>query len=137
MTRRAPLPEWWWDQEVGVRRVVAGMVAVIVVGLVASLLFEGGPDEFERALDDLSDDRVEMWDEVAECESGQDWDAATGNGFFGGLQITADTWTEVGGEDLPHEASRAEQIVRAEDILALQGWQAWPSCSVQLGLAGA
>jgi hypothetical protein len=35
---------------------------------------------------------------------------------------------------MPHHASRAEQIRVAENLLDMQGWGAWPTCSRQLGL---
>ena len=37
---------------------------------------------------------------------------------------------------LAHQASREEQIVVAERVLAQQGWGAWPACSRKLGLRG-
>ena len=75
-----------------------------------------------------------VWDRVAECESGGNWQINTGNGFYGGLQFTIDSWNWVGGSGMPHEASKEEQISRAEILLDRQGWEAWPACSRQLGL---
>ncbi len=75
-----------------------------------------------------------VWDVLAACESSGDWQANTGNGFYGGLQFLPESWAMVGGSGLPHEASREEQIHRAERLLALQGWKAWPVCSVMVGL---
>ncbi len=75
-----------------------------------------------------------VWDRLAECESNGNWSINTGNGFYGGLQFTLDSWEWVGGTGYPHEASREEQIARAEILLERQGWSAWPSCSQQLGL---
>lgn len=75
-----------------------------------------------------------VWDRVAECESGGNWQIDTGNSFYGGLQFTIDSWNWVGGSGMPHEASKAEQIRRAEILLDRQGWVAWPACSEQLGL---
>ena len=77
---------------------------------------------------------VATWDRLAQCESGGNWSIDTGNGFYGGLQFTVDSWRAVGGSGMPHEASKQEQINRAERLLAKQGWGAWPSCSSQLGL---
>jgi len=74
------------------------------------------------------------WAALAECESGGDWQINTGNGFYGGLQFSLTSWQGVGGSGYPHEASVAEQIHRAELLQAVQGWGAWPSCSVQVGL---
>jgi hypothetical protein len=35
------------------------------------------------------------WGPVAECESGRDWRANTGNGYYGGLQFSISTWNAV------------------------------------------
>ncbi|GAA3286140.1 transglycosylase family protein [Nesterenkonia halobia] len=77
-----------------------------------------------------------VWDQLAQCESGGDWSANTGNGFYGGLQFTPSSWAAVGGSGMPHEASKAEQIQRAEKLQSMQGWGAWPACSAKLGLSG-
>ncbi len=75
-----------------------------------------------------------VWDALAECESGGEWGSNTGNGYYGGLQFSLSSWHAVGGDDYPHEHGRAEQIRRAETLLAEQGWGAWPACSSELGL---
>jgi hypothetical protein len=74
------------------------------------------------------------WTGVAECESGGDWSINTGNGYYGGLQFSLSSWRAVGGSGYPHEHSREEQIYRAELLLDAQGWNAWPTCSSELGL---
>lgn len=68
------------------------------------------------------------WDAVAACESGGDWRADTGNGFYGGLQFKPATWKEFGGKGSPAQASRAEQIAVANRLLAARGPAAWPKC---------
>lgn len=75
-----------------------------------------------------------VWDALAACESGGNWAINTGNGFYGGLQFTPSSWQAVGGSGLPNQASREEQIMRAEALQARQGWGAWPVCSAKLGL---
>lgn len=75
-----------------------------------------------------------VWDQLAQCESGGNWAINTGNGFYGGLQFTLSSWQAVGGSGYPHLASREEQIARAEQLLAIQGWGAWPACTAKLGL---
>ncbi|MPY11983.1 transglycosylase family protein [Arthrobacter bussei] len=77
------------------------------------------------------------WDALAQCESGGNWGINTGNGFSGGLQFTPSTWAAFGGQGAPQNASREQQIAVAENVLAGQGWGAWPSCSAQLGLSSA
>lgn len=79
------------------------------------------------------------WDKLAQCESSGNWAINTGNGFSGGLQFTPSTWRAFGGAafaPVAHQASREEQIVVAEKVLAGQGWGAWPSCSKKMGLTG-
>ena len=68
------------------------------------------------------------WDAVAQCESGGNWSIATGNGYYGGLQFSMSTWRANGGSGSPHQASRAEQIRVAENVLRTQGIGAWPVC---------
>lgn len=75
-----------------------------------------------------------VWDQIAACESGGNWSTNTGNGYYGGLQFSLSTWRAVGGSGLPSDASREEQIARAETVLARQGWGAWPACTARLGL---
>jgi LysM repeat protein len=75
-----------------------------------------------------------VWDRLANCESGGNWATNTGNGFYGGLQFTLSSWQGVGGSGYPSQASRTEQIARAQKLLASQGWNAWPACSTQLGI---
>jgi hypothetical protein len=65
---------------------------------------------------------------VAECESGQRWSIATGNGFYGGLQFTLRSWAGVGGRGYPHQATRLEQMYRGVLLLRSQGRRAWPVC---------
>jgi uncharacterized protein YgiM (DUF1202 family) len=74
------------------------------------------------------------WDELARCESSGNWSINTGNGYYGGLQFSLQTWRGFGGTGMPHQASRLEQIKIAERVLAVQGWGAWPACSRKLGL---
>lgn len=76
------------------------------------------------------------WDKLAQCESTQNWDANTGNGYRGGLQFSDATWRQYGGHQYAtsaDQASRAEQIAVAQRVQQEQGWQAWPHCSKKLG----
>ncbi|MEV3930135.1 transglycosylase family protein [Streptomyces sp. NPDC049944] len=78
------------------------------------------------------------WDRVAECESGGMWSADLGNGYYGGLQFSQDTWSAYGGTAYAARAdlaSRSQQIAVAEKMLDDKGPQAWPSCAVISGLA--
>jgi LysM repeat protein len=75
-----------------------------------------------------------VWDRLAQCESGGNWSINTGNGYSGGLQFSQSSWRAVGGSGSAHQASKSEQIARAEMLKARQGWGAWPACSAKLGL---
>ncbi|MFE1485195.1 transglycosylase family protein [Streptomyces fimicarius] len=78
------------------------------------------------------------WDRVAECESGGMWSADLGNGYYGGLQFSQETWSAYGGTAFAPRAdlaSRSQQISVAEKVLDDQGPKAWPSCAVISGLA--
>ncbi|MGP3952789.1 transglycosylase family protein [Streptomyces sp. 7N604] len=80
---------------------------------------------------------TDTWDRVAQCESGGMWSADTGNGYFGGLQFTQETWEQYGGRDYAPSAdlaSRAQQISVAEKVLAVEGPEAWPNCATNAGL---
>jgi len=77
------------------------------------------------------------WNRLAQCESSGRWHINTGNGFYGGLQISASTWKGYGGKryaSLPNRASKAQQIRIAEKIKRGQGWGAWPVCSRRIGV---
>jgi hypothetical protein len=75
-----------------------------------------------------------VWDRLAECESGGNWSINTGNGYYGGLQFSLNSWRGVGGSGYPHEHSREEQIKRGKMLKANGGWGHWPSCAAKLGL---
>ncbi|WP_369144623.1 transglycosylase family protein [Streptomyces sp. R44] len=76
------------------------------------------------------------WDRVAECESGGQWSANFGNGMYGGLQFTQDSWERNGGlayAPSPDLASRAQQIAVAEKALDA-GSNDWATCAPIAGL---
>ncbi|MGV9942633.1 transglycosylase family protein [Streptomyces sp. NPDC003401] len=80
---------------------------------------------------------VDTWDKVAACESTNDWNINTGNGYYGGLQFTRSTWEAYGGTRYAPRADLAtkdQQIAVAERVLDGQGPGAWPTCSVRAGL---
>ncbi|MEV5428623.1 transglycosylase family protein [Streptomyces sp. NPDC052701] len=77
------------------------------------------------------------WDRVAECETGGAWSQNSGNGYYGGLQVTQEDWEAYGGLDYAasaDQASRSQQIAVAERILADQGVGAWGTCGLTAGL---
>ncbi|MFD9210822.1 transglycosylase family protein [Streptomyces sioyaensis] len=77
------------------------------------------------------------WDKVAQCESAGVWSADSGNGYYGGLQLTQEMWDNYGGSayaSRPDLASRAQQIAVAESILDHRGPDVWSSCAQSAGL---
>ena len=80
---------------------------------------------------------TKTWKRLAKCESGGRWHIDTGNGYYGGLQISGGTWRAFGGKkyaDNAHRASMRQQIKVAQRIKRHQGWGAWPSCSRRIGV---
>ena len=71
------------------------------------------------------------WSAIAACESGGNWGANTGNGFYGGLQFAQQTWLGYGGGQYASSANLAtpaQQIAVAQRVLGGQGIGAWPVC---------
>jgi Transglycosylase-like domain len=79
-----------------------------------------------------------VWDTLAQCETGGNWSHPTvSGGFSGGLMFHYATWNANGGRAFAATASgatREQQIIVAERVLANSGWGAWPGCSRKLGL---
>ncbi|GAA3307344.1 LysM peptidoglycan-binding domain-containing protein [Streptomyces cinereospinus] len=79
------------------------------------------------------------WGCVAQCESGGNWHINTGNGYYGGLQFSPSTWKAFGGLKYAPRAdlaTRQQQIAVAREVVAVQGWGAWPVCATRYGLKG-
>ncbi|MFJ2774212.1 transglycosylase family protein [Streptomyces sp. NPDC087300] len=80
-----------------------------------------------------------VWDRIARCESGGNWQTNTGNGYYGGLQFSAGTWRAYGGgayASTADRASKAQQIAVAAKVQRAQGWGAWPTCAARAGAYG-
>ncbi|MEW2374206.1 transglycosylase family protein, partial [Streptomyces sp. NPDC006656] len=91
----------------------------------------------QAAAGEASAASVTTWDKVAQCESGGNWSINTGNGYYGGLQFTASTWKSYGGTQYAsyaNQATKQQQILIAEKVLASQGQGAWPTCGPKAGL---
>lgn len=79
---------------------------------------------------------VGTWEKVAQCESSGNWQANTGNGYYGGLQFSQSSWKAAGGTQYApraDQASKQQQIAAAEKLLAQQGPGAW-ACAGEGGL---
>lgn len=78
------------------------------------------------------------WDRVAQCESGGTWSTNSGNGAYGGLQMTQELWEQYGGRTYaprPDLASRQQQIAVADKVLNANGTGNWQACGTSAGLA--
>jgi hypothetical protein len=78
-------------------------------------------------------DAQSTWETLAKCESGGNWAADTGNGYYGGLQFSLATWHGLGADGYPNQASKATQIAMGKKLQAHSGWNAWPGCARKLG----
>jgi uncharacterized protein YabE (DUF348 family) len=78
----------------------------------------------------------EIWDRIATCESSNNWQANTGNGYYGGLQFNNPTWLSNGGGAYAPRAdlaTREQQIAIANKVRAARGLEPW-ECAYKLGL---
>lgn len=83
--------------------------------------------------------RPTVWDGLAMCESSGNWHINSGNGYYGGLQFWQPTWEEFGGLKYAPRAdlaTPAQQVAVAQEVLRVQGWEAWPVCSKAQHLTG-
>ncbi|MFD3557349.1 transglycosylase family protein [Streptomyces goshikiensis] len=111
-----------------IRRKPALAAATVLLALAAPIAL--GPGQASAA-------SVATWDKVAECESGGNWSINTHNGYYGGLQFSPSTWLAYGGSQYApyaNQATKQQQILIAEKVLASQGQGAWPSCGPKAGL---
>ena len=91
----------------------------------------GGSGDSGGGTSEVGDD---VWDRLAQCESGGNPKINTGNGFYGMYQFTLSTWQSLGGTGYPHEADAATQTAMAKKLQAQAGWGQWPGCADKLGL---
>ncbi|MFD9489234.1 transglycosylase family protein [Streptomyces sp. NPDC059991] len=112
------------------RSTAAAIGAALVAAPLALLAVSAGP---AGAADGA------VWDRIAQCESGGNWQINTGNGYYGGLQFSAGSWRAYGGgayASTADRASRAQQIAVATRLQRAQGWGAWPVCAAKAGAYG-
>jgi hypothetical protein len=75
-----------------------------------------------------------VWSQLRSCESGGNYSADTGNGFYGAYQFALSTWRGLQLPGLPSSASPQIQDDAAVRLQRLDGWNPWPRCSWALGL---
>jgi peptidoglycan hydrolase-like protein with peptidoglycan-binding domain len=73
------------------------------------------------------------WGQVRQCESGGNYSANTGNGYYGAYQFSAGTWASLGYSGLPSDAAPAVQDEAALRLAQRSGFQQWPVCGQGMG----
>ena len=68
------------------------------------------------------------------CESGDNYQDNTGNGYYGAYQFSMATWQGLGYSGLPSQAPPAQQDAGATTLQHEHGWGEWPACAAMLGL---
>lgn len=68
------------------------------------------------------------WAYLRQCESGGNYAANTGNGYYGAYQYDLSTWGNYGGYARPDLAPPAVQDAKAQETYARRGASPWPSC---------
>ncbi len=75
-----------------------------------------------------------LWIELRECESGDNYQADTGNGYYGAYQFSWATWVDLGYPGRPDQEPYWMQDEAAQRLESMDGWGQWPSCSTALGV---
>jgi hypothetical protein len=99
----------------------------LAVGLVASSIATAAPVGASEPM------RVALH-KLRICESGDNYRADTGNGYYGAYQFAPRTWHSLGFHGLPDRAKPATQNLAARREHARDGWHAWPACAHSEGL---
>lgn len=68
------------------------------------------------------------------CESGGNYAANSGNGYYGAYQFSLRTWQSLGYQGYPHKNPPKVQDEAARRLQAAEGWDPWPYCADRLGL---
>jgi Transglycosylase-like domain len=63
------------------------------------------------------------------CESHDNYQDNTGNGYYGAYQFALQTWQDLGLTGRPDQAAPAVQDYAAKVLHSHAGWSPWPACS--------
>jgi hypothetical protein len=77
---------------------------------------------------------VDSFSRLRMCESSDNYQVDTGNGYYGAYQFDEQTWLGLGYTGYPSDASPTVQDQAAWQLQAQRGWEPWPTCSRVLGL---
>jgi hypothetical protein len=75
-----------------------------------------------------------LWLELRDCESGDNYQEDTGNGYYGAYQFSWPTWVDLGYPGRPDLEPYWMQDQAAQRLEGMDGWSQWPSCSAALGV---
>ncbi|MBL7489060.1 transglycosylase family protein [Frankia sp. AgB1.9] len=73
------------------------------------------------------------WAQLRQCESGGNYSANTGNGYYGAYQFSQGTWASLGYSGLPSSAPQAVQDEAALRLAQRSGFGQWPLCGRGMG----
>ncbi|MCX5382582.1 FG-GAP-like repeat-containing protein [Streptomyces sp. NBC_00083] len=114
------------------RRGKAALTALAFTGVAAGALSLAGAGPAGAA-------SVATWDKLAQCESSGNWSVVDPtHHFYGGIQFDLQTWNAYGGRQYatyPNQATKKEQILIGEKLLAARGAAPWPTCGGPSGIA--
>jgi hypothetical protein len=96
--------------------------AAVVVGLAVATVVTAAPVGASEPM------RVDLH-KLRLCESGDNYRADTGNGYYGAYQFVPSTWHSLGFKGRPDLARAAVQNRAARKEHSVAGWTAWPECS--------
>jgi len=120
------------DGKLSATKVVTSKVVAAPVDAQVTVGTKPKPEEPTTDTEPPATGNTSAWDRIAECESGGNWSTNTGNGYYGGLQFSHQTWVAYGGDAYAsnaHLASKAQQIAIAEKVRAARGgYGDWPVC---------
>lgn len=77
---------------------------------------------------------AENFARLRECESGGNYAADSGNGYYGAYQFSLSTWQSLGYRGYPHWNPPEVQDEAAWRLQHAEGWDPWPYCADHLGL---
>jgi hypothetical protein len=104
------------------RRISRSGAVVVAAGLLTASVFSATPVGASEPLS-VKLHKLRM------CESGDNYRADTGNGYFGAYQFAPATWHGLGFHGRPDHAKHTTQNRAARKLHAREGWKAWPACA--------
>jgi uncharacterized protein YabE (DUF348 family) len=100
---------------------------VVVATQTSKIIVRGSRPKYSPASDAFA--------RLRQCESGGNYAANTGNGYYGAYQFSIGTWGSMGtGYDRPDHAPPVVQDNAAMQLQSRSGWGQWPACARKLNL---